>query len=98
MKLDKESFIAKEALEKPLKRRRIALEMIDRGIAREGYKCFFNDKEVGYITSGTHSPSLGKAIAMALVDEAVFKESEFEVEVRNRKLKAQKVKLPFYKR
>ncbi len=98
VKLDKESFIAQSALEKPLLRRRIGLEMLDRGIAREGYKVFYQGNEVGVISSGTHSPTLGKAIAMALVDEKVFKENEFEIEVRNRKLKAQKAKLPFYKR
>lgn len=98
VKLDKEKFIAQKALEAPIKRRRIALEMIDRGIARETYKVFCQGQEVGTISSGTHSPTLGKAIAMALVDVAVFNENEFEVEVRNRLLKAQKVKLPFYKK
>ena len=98
VKLDKEKFIAQKALEAPIKRRRIALEMIDRGIARETYKVFCKGEEVGTISSGTHSPTLGKAIAMALVDASVFNENEFEVEVRNRLLKAQKVKLPFYKK
>ncbi len=98
VKLDKENFIAQDALEKDIKHRRIGLELIDRGIAREGYKIFHNDIEVGTITSGTHSPTLGKAIALAYIDASVFKESEFEIEVRNRKLKAQKVKLPFYKK
>ena len=98
VKLDKEKFIAQKALEAPIKRRRIALEMIERGIARETYKVFCQGQEVGTISSGTHSPTLGKAIAMALVDVAFFNENEFEVEVRNRLLKAQKVKLPFYKK
>lgn len=98
VKLDKSNFIAQSALEKPILRRRIALEMVDRGIAREGYKVFHQGQEVGFITSGTHSPTLNKAIALALVKQEVFKESEFEVEVRNKLIKAIKVKIPFYKR
>lgn len=98
VKLDKSNFIAQSALEKPILRRRIALEMVDRGIAREGYKVFHQGQEVGFITSGTHSPTLNKAIALALVKQEVFKDSEFEVEVRNKLIKAIKVKIPFYKR
>lgn len=98
VKLDKGNFIAQEALSKPVLRKRIALELIDRGIAREGYKVYLNQVEVGVITSGTHSPTLNKAIALALVNSDSAQENEFEIDVRNRRLKAKKVKSPFYRR
>lgn len=97
VRLDKEAFIAQAALEKEIKRRRIGLEIIGRKIAREGYSVFYQGQEVGTITSGTHSPTLNKAIALALVDASVFKETEFEVDIRGKRVQAIKVKLPFLK-
>ncbi len=98
VKMDKEDFIAQKALSQPVLRKRVALELIDRGIARDGYKVYCKGEEVGVITSGTHSPTLNKAIALALVKVEVASEVEFEIDVRNRLLKAQKVKIPFYKK
>ena len=98
VRLDKADFIAQEALSNPPTRRRIGLVMVDRGIAREGSDVFIQDNRVGYITSGTFSPSLDKAIAMALIDSEFIDETQFEVDVRGRKIHAEKVKLPFYKR
>lgn len=80
-------------------RKLIGLEMIDKGIPRHHYKVQNEaGAEIGYITSGTQSPSLGKAIAMAYVDKAYAAEgSEVFVSVRDKALKASVVKMPFLK-
>ena len=94
----KKDFIGREELEKEITRKRIGLKVIDKGIAREHCPVFCNGREVGFVTSGTFSPTLNCAVAMAIVDIAYAEENEFEIEVRNRHLKAEKVELPFYKR
>jgi aminomethyltransferase len=98
VKKDKPHFIAQSALSVAPLRKRIGLVMIDRGIAREHCDVFVGDTKVGVISSGTMSPSLNKAIAMAIVDAAYASEHEFSVDVRGRRIKAERVKLPFYKR
>lgn len=77
----------------------VGFEMIERGIPRSGYKIQNSNEEViGEVTSGTQSPSLGKGIGMGYV-KAAFAEvgQEIYISVRNRNIKAQVVKLPFYK-
>lgn len=98
VRLEKEHFIAQEALStKPL-RRRIGLTLVDRGIAREGSDVYCDGEWIGKITSGTKSPTLNQAIAMAMIKADYFKNENFEVDVRGKRLKAVRVKLPFYKR
>jgi len=97
-KLDKDNFIAQEALSLPPEKRRIALVLSDRGIAREHCPILYNGVVVGEVTSGTMSPTLGKAIAMGYVKAQWFNETEFTIDVRGRMLKAQKTKLPFIKK
>ncbi|WP_033541920.1 glycine cleavage system aminomethyltransferase GcvT [Planococcus sp. CAU13] len=103
VKLNKDDFIGKEALaaqkENGVPRKLIGLEMIDKGIPRTGYPVYVNDEKIGEITTGTQSPSLKKNIGLALV-AAEFAEigKEFEVEIRNKRLKAVTVETPFYKR
>ncbi len=100
VKLDKSDFIGKAALVKsnPPKRMRIGLKLIDRGVAREHLPVFLGDRQVGFVTSGGIAPTLGGNYAMALVDSDVACESEFSIEVRGKKLAAQNIPLPFYKR
>ena len=98
VKLDKESFIAADALSIAPKRRRIGLELIDRGIAREHTPVLVDGLVVGFVTSGTMSPTLGKAIAMAIVDIDRIDAPLFELDVRGRILSAKRILLPFYKR
>lgn len=98
VKADRAEFIAKDALLKEPTRKRIGLQLVDRGIAREGAEVYCDDVKVGYVTSGSHSPTLNASIAMALVSTDVSQNLEFSIEVRGRRLKATKVKLPFYKR
>ena len=60
---------------------------------------YFEDQKIGVTTSGTHCPYLGYPAAMALID-AAYREpgTMVEVDVRGRRIAAQVVSLPFYKR
>ena len=80
-------------------RKLIGLEIIDKGIARKGYPIIDSDgNEIGIITSGTMSPSLNKAIAMAYVSKKLSKIGcEVYIQVRKKQIKAVVVALPFLK-
>ncbi len=99
-KLNKD-FIGKEALVKQkdegIKKKLVGIELIDRGIPRNGYPLVNEDgNNIGFISSGTQSPTLGKAIAMGYVNRNVAKEgNHIFVSVRNKSLKAKIVKIPF---
>ena len=101
VKLEKPDFIGKAALEqaRPISRRRVGLKITGRGIAREECPVYDGEKQIGVVTSGTHCPWLGQAVAMAMVDVA-YKEpgTVVQVDVRGRKVEAEVVKTPFYKR
>lgn len=99
--LDKQpGFIGQEALrrqkEEGLVRKVVAFELTGRGIARHEHPVSVEGEEVGHVTSGTHSPTLGKAIGLALVPAGV--EDSFEVVIRGKPVGARVVSLPFYKR
>lgn len=99
--LDKQpGFIGQEALrrqkEEGLMRKVVAFELTGRGIARHEHPVSVEGEEVGHVTSGTHSPTLGKAIGLALVPAGV--EDSFEVVIRGKPVGARVVSLPFYKR
>ncbi|HWL13635.1 MAG TPA: glycine cleavage system aminomethyltransferase GcvT [Ureibacillus sp.] len=104
VKLQKESdFIGKEALlaqkESGLPRKLIGVEMVDKGIPRHGYKVFKNGIDIGEITTGTQSPLSKRNIGLALIDAKFAQlETELEIEIRNKKLKAKTCATPFYKR
>lgn len=104
VKLKKEAdFIGKEALTKQkedgLKRKLVGLEMIEKGIPRTHYEVFKNDEKIGEVTTGTQSPTLGKNLGLAIIDTQYTElGTEVEVQVRKRRLKAEVVKTPFYKR
>lgn len=80
-----------------LKNKLVGIEMIDKGIPRHHYKVQdANGNEIGYVTSGTQAPSLGKAIGMAYVTkENAAEGTEVFVAVRDKALKAKVVKIPF---
>lgn len=94
-------FTAKAILEaqkaEGIKRKLVGLEMVDKGIPRHGYKIQnAAGEEIGYITSGTQAPSLGKAIGMAYVRKDFATEgSDVFVMIRDKAVKAQVVKMPF---
>lgn len=99
---DKE-FVGKKTLEKikvkGWARQLVGFEMIERGIARNGYPIFNNKQEIGQVTSGTYSPTMKKAIGMAYVDKKYDKLGTIvEIKIRDNLVRAQIVKLPFYKR
>jgi aminomethyltransferase len=106
VKLDKGDFIGRDVLERQaedgVERRLAGLEMIDRGIARHGYPVLVDEGDsnaVGVVTSGTQSPTLGKALAMAyLPPDVAIVGHEVVVRIRNRTARARVVDLPFYSR
>jgi len=104
-KLEKGPFIGSEALaavqaaggpEKKL----VGLEVIERGIARDGYGVLdAQGNAIGYVTSGSPAPFLKKNIALAYVPRALAAvDTEVAVEIRNQPVKARVVPLPFYKK
>lgn len=103
-KMEKPEFIGRDSLERAkaegLKRILVGLEMIERGIGRDGYKVFSESGEqIGYVTSGSPAPFLKKNIALAYVPPSYSQiGSVVLVEVRAQKIKAQVVQTPFYKR
>lgn len=99
VKLNKPSFLGKNSLLKleqsPKKRHEYGIVMVDPGIARSNYPVFCKEKEIGFVTSGVYSPSLSQGIAIILVNKLLSEGQIVEVQVRQKKLKAQIVRLPF---
>ena len=75
----------------------VGFEMIDKGIARHDYEIVdSNNNTIGKVTSGTQSPTLGKAIGMGYVEvKHIGMDTEIYIKVRNTSLKAKVVKIPF---
>ena len=102
-KFDKE-FTNSENLKKQkeagVTRKLVGFELIERGIPRHDYEIAdANGNIVGIVTSGTQSPSLGKAIGMGYVPtELAAVDSEIYIRIRNKDIKAKVVKMPFYKK
>jgi aminomethyltransferase len=102
VKMKKGDFTGREALarqkEEGVPRKLVGFEMVDRGIARHGHPAETRAGE-GVVTSGTHSPTLGKPIGLALLPAgAAAVGTEFSVDIRGRKARARVVPTPFYKR
>jgi glycine cleavage system T protein (aminomethyltransferase) len=105
LKLDKGNFVGRDALLAVQaaggpRRRIVGLEMIERGIGRDGYSVLsLSGDEIGRITSGSPAPFLKTNIAMALVSTAAADSgSDVLVDVRGNRVRARQVPLPFYKR
>ncbi len=100
-KPDKGNFIGRDAILKrkeTMARRLVCFEMTDKAIPRKGYSLYLGDKEVGYVTSGTQSPSLKKGIALGYVNRPFTKSgTEISVDIRGKRKSAVIVKPPFYK-
>ena len=81
-------------------RRLVGFEMIDKGVPRHGYDVVDAEgNKIGTVTSGTMGPSVKKGIGMAYVPTAYMKSgSEIFISIREKALKAQVVKMPFYKK
>jgi aminomethyltransferase len=102
VKLDKGDFIGRDALlrvkEAGLQRTYIGLELGGRAIARHGYRVLDGGRDVGEVTSGTFSFTLGRAVAAGYVEVGSKDSSALAVEVRGEPVPARRVPLPFYKR
>ncbi len=104
LKLEKGEFVGRQALLglKPggLRKKLAGLEMVDRGIARDGYRVLDSDgRPIGRVTSGSPAPFLKKNIALAyLPPEFTGPGTAVSVEVRGKPVGAQVVATPFYRR
>lgn len=104
VKSGEKDYLGKKALmeenEKGPDRKIAAFEMEDKVIARHGYEVFNEkDEKIGYVTSGSPSPTLSKNIGLALVDAAYAKSGNtIMIEMRRKKARASTVKKPFYKK
>jgi aminomethyltransferase len=103
VKLQAGDFIGKEALahfkERNDLQKRVGIVLEGRRIAREGTPIFSGEQQIGEVTSGTQSPTLGQSIAMAYVAphySAIG--TEVEVDFRGKRMPAKVVPLPFYRR
>jgi aminomethyltransferase len=73
--------------------------MTGRGIARHGYSVYHGEKPAGFVTSGSFSPTLTKAIGLAMLDIPCAAEgTDLSVIIRDKPASAKVVKIPFYKR
>jgi aminomethyltransferase len=102
-KLGKGEFVGREALlkqkESGLDRKLVGFEMVDKGIARDGFPVFIEDEKLGYVTSGSPAPYLKKNIGLAFVPADFANEGqEIKIDVRGKLLSAKIVPTPFYKR
>jgi aminomethyltransferase len=102
VKMKKGDFLGREALERQraegVARKLVGFEMVDRGIARHGYPAHAPHGE-GVVTSGTHSPTLGRPIGLAMLSTPDGEiGTEFQVDIRGRAARAQVVPTPFYRR
>lgn len=101
VKMGKAEFVGKEALEAKgaPQQKRVGLKVTGRGIIREHADVYVGDKKIGQTTSGTHCPYVKAPLAMALLEsEYTAIGTAVEADVRGRRVAAEVVKLPFYKK
>lgn len=103
VKLDTDDFLGKPALVKQkaagVPRKLVAFEMIDRGVPRANYQVFQAGEAIGFVTTGSYSPTLDKNIGLAMIkSEFSTLDTELEIIRGKRSLKAKIIKKPFYKK
>lgn len=102
VRLDKDDFLGKKALEElnksPQKRRAYGLILEEKAIARENTIVSINGDKKGIVTSGGYSPSLKKSIALVLIDQKIDQKDLVTVSIRNREIGCEVVNLPFLKK
>jgi aminomethyltransferase len=99
----KDDFVGAAALRQQkaagVTRKIVGFEMLDRGIARQGYDVYLGGAKAGVVTSGTQTPFLKKAIGMTYLPiEHTAPDTEFDVDIRGRQARARVIPMPFYKR
>ncbi len=102
VKLDAGDFIGREALAKQkadgIPRKLVGFEL-DKGIAREGSLVLKDNKEIGFVTTGYHSPTLSKSIGLALVERSYGDMgAELDIQVRKKVRSAKVISKRFYKK
>jgi aminomethyltransferase len=105
VKLDAGDFVGHDALlaqkTNGISRKVVGIRLLDRGVPRGGYAVYEpeSDKLVGTLTSGTMSPTLKQPVGLALVDKSVSAiGSRLDIEIRGKRIPAEVIKTPFYKR
>lgn len=104
VKLDKGDFVGRDALaavkEQGARRRTVGFKMVERGgVPRSHYDVAVDGTVVGFVTSGTSSPTLGENIGLALVERAYAGVGkQLDIMIRGKPVRAEQVKMPFYKR
>jgi aminomethyltransferase len=103
VKFTEHDFIGRETLERQkaggLRRRMVAVEMLDRRIPRPHYPLLAGSDRVGELTSGTFSPTLGRGVGLAYVDPAHARVgTQLDVEIRHDRYPARVARKPLYKR
>ena len=104
VKLNKDDFIGRDALravkEQGTTRRIVGFKMVERGGApRTHYPVQVDGQEVGHVTSGTVSPTLGESIGLAIVDRSVAGVGKpLDIVIRDKPVRAEQIRTPFYKR
>lgn len=102
VKLNKGDFVGRDALKKFKARpgrTRIGLALAGKRIPRQGHRVLADGQQVGFVTSGTFAPTLGRGLAMALVrTDAVRPDAPLSVDIRGHVEPAEVAPLPFYRR
>jgi len=102
VRLQKDFFNGSQALrdqsQQGLSRRLAGLSMEERGIPRAGYPVIIEGRQQGWVTSGTHCPTLGGSYATAYVPPGVREGDGVEISIRNKNCRARVVPLPFYRK
>jgi len=103
VRLEKPDFVGKNAIlslkEKGPSRVRVGFKMKEKGIPRQGQDIFVDVETVGKVSSGTFSPTLSVGIGMGYLPPSLAAAGEtFSVGIRDRRVRAEVVKLPFYQR
>lgn len=103
VKLSKEEFIGRDALieqkSSGIPRQLVGMEMVERGIARSHFPIEKDGQEIGFVTSGSFSPTLNKNVALGLVrSEFAIQGDTLDVIIRGKSVKARIVPSLFYKR
>jgi aminomethyltransferase len=101
-KLEKGDFVGRNALlmhkDHGISKKLVGIKLLEKAIPRQGHKLMNDGQLIGYVTSGTLSPTLNIPIGMGYVRvENSGIGTKFDVEIRGRLAKAEVVKLPFYK-
>ena len=101
VKLNGEDFIGKQALQNQkqegTQRKLIGFELIERGVARDHADIEIGGEKIGFVTSGSFSPSLKKSLGLALISAKHAEVGrQIDIVIRDKRIKARIVKLPFY--